>query len=192
MRKVASSRPKRVSRTETARRSAVAAPRSTLGDAGIAVLGRAGADEKAVGGGGMRGGLDELEHEGEGRRLLMRALERAVKGSAALDIALGHGGGDLRVHRRIGPGIAPGRRLFLRRVGIVLVEGESLGIAVRVRIVGSPFAEEDVVMAGAGLGEGLLALARDDGEHDPRLRKPRLHRLLPFTPGRGLAPLDGY
>src|SRR6185312_9348611 len=115
MKKVASSRPKSVSRIAAPRRSAVAIrarltphppalrralplPQgegklaepplpllwervgvrgdsdSVLADAAIAGLDRAGAEQQAVDAGRMRGGGDELEHEDEGRRLLMRAL----------------------------------------------------------------------------------------------------------------------
>ena len=61
----------------------------------------------------------------------------------------------------------------------------------RIGIVGAPFAEKDVVMTGAVLGQHLLAVAGDERQADAGSAEARLQRLGHIERGPGVAHIDG-
>ena len=108
-----------------------------------------------------------------------RVLQFLVDGGALLGIGFEDGAAGLCRQRSRIPGIAPCERLRLRGVRIVIIGRERIGVGIRVLIIRSPFTDIKVVLAGAILGEGLLAVARNELDLDSGLRP-----LSAGSPGR--------
>src|SRR5580704_17167511 len=125
-----------------------------------------------------------LEHDHERARVRNRLLQGRVLGLALFGIDFL--GGRQRLLGELGniPMRSPGERLDLRRVAVVVVMREGVGVAVRVEIVRRPAVQHHLVLAGAEGLQLLLELDLDELELDAGLTHGLLHRLGDIGPWR--------